>query len=172
MCIYWFLIFFGTSFFACGISDSRTAITTQRKPPPDLTIAAEYWPGSAQYKSWKTTITPKGITNQEWYSFYGKSKKTGAKSYKLSQQDLMDLFVKVAESDFFKLRSKYDYIITDNPTLILKITMNGKVHEVMIYAPSHQRHKSAVQRFLIVWDEVLRKVPSPNESQLPGLYTK
>ncbi len=53
---------------------------------------------------------------------------------------------------------------------MLALTHNGSTKEVVVYTPGDLKKDPAVRRFLLVWDELLRAVPSPNPGELPGLY--
>jgi hypothetical protein len=92
------------------------------------------------------------------------------RSSKLAVADLRDLLRKIKEADFFTLKKRYDFPVTDNPTLVLSITLDGKSHEVLVYAPDHQKKSKEVRRFFRVWSEILRKVPSPNADDKPDHY--
>jgi hypothetical protein len=92
------------------------------------------------------------------------------KESRLSEADIKALLAKIKESDFFALKERYEYDVTDNPTLILTVTQNKKTHAVLVYAPHHLRENRDVKRFFTVWSDVLRKVPSPNPDQKPELY--
>jgi hypothetical protein len=45
--------------------------------------------------------------------------------------------------------------------------MNGTSHEVNVYAARHLKGNPDVKRFLKVWNEVLKRIPSPNVEQKP-----
>jgi len=77
----------------------------------------------------------------------------------------MQLVKAVQDSRFYLLEERYSYEVTDNPTLILRVTMNRRSHEVMEYAPDHLKQSEEVAAFLKVWNQVLRYVPSPNPGQ-------
>jgi hypothetical protein len=83
---------------------------------------------------------------------------------------MRDLLAKIKEANFFALKKRYEYQVTDNPTLILKVTLDKTTHEVVVYAPDHLEKNKDVKRFFRVWSEILRKIPSPNPEQKPGLY--
>jgi hypothetical protein len=155
----------------CLLPNNSLGLSNQRTSPSAFKIIAEYAPGLSPLKSWRTVITSERIGTQEYWPPYGRrSGKSTINSYKLSQQDEEDLLDRISETRFFDLRPTYSHRVTDNDLLVLQITMSGKTHRVAVYAPFPQAGKSAVQRFLTVWDEVLRKIPAPNESQLPGMY--
>jgi hypothetical protein len=133
--------------------------------PNDLKIIAQYYAGYSPWKSWRYTITRDAKVAQEIFDA-GDTRKES----KLTEDDLRDLLAKIEEAKFFSLKERYDYPVTDNPTLVLKITRDKKSHEVAVYAPHHLEKEQEVRRFFKVWAEVLRKVPAPNADQKPGLY--
>jgi hypothetical protein len=133
--------------------------------PRDLKIVAEYGAGYSHWKSWRYTITRDGKVAQEIYDIEDTKKVS-----QISNDDLKDLLAKIKEADFFALKKRYEYQVTDNPTLILKVTLDKKTHEVVVYAPGHLEKNKDVKRFFRVWSEILRIIPSPNPEQKPGLY--
>jgi hypothetical protein len=139
---------------------------TQDKPiPSDFRIVAEYGCGYSDWVSWKCTITGDGKVAQEIYDL-----EDAKRSSKLAVADLRDLLRKIREADFFALKKRYDFSVTDNPTLVLSITLGGKIHDALVYAPDHQKKNKEVRRFFRVWSEILRKVPSPNAEDKPEHY--
>ena len=132
--------------------------------PADFRIIAEYGAGYSHWESWKATVTSDGKVAQD--SGFEDAKKT----LRLSKGDLEDLLARIEEVDFFALKGQYSYNVTDNPTLILTITRNKKTRKVAVYAPNHLKNNEEVKRFLRIWAEFLRKIPSPNPDQRPELY--
>jgi hypothetical protein len=128
--------------------------------PSDFKIVAEYGAGYSVRASWKCTIAADGKVTQEIYDLDNTKKES-----RLTEADLGALLKKIQEADFFSLKNKYDFSVEDNPTLVLNITLNGKSHEVVVYAPDHQKKNKEVRRFLRLWSQILRKVPSPNAEQ-------
>jgi hypothetical protein len=57
--------------------------------------------------------------------------------------------------------------VSDNPKLLLTITLDKKTHEVSVYAPGYLEKNQEMKRFFKVWSEVLRDVPSPSVEQKP-----
>ena len=139
-------------------ADSNTVLN-------DFKIVAKYKPGYSDWKPWKVTITGDGNVIQETYVFDDKDEKTTLKSYSLSRDDLKEIITEIKESNFMSLSKKFDYKVTDNPTLILTVTIERKTHQVIVYAPSHSKQNNEVKRFLDVWNKVLKKVPPPNPEQ-------
>jgi hypothetical protein len=149
---------------ACGLL-AATAPREKEPIPGDLRIVAQYYAGYSPWKSWRYTITKDGKVAQEIFDVEDTRRES-----KLTEDDLRDLLSKIGEADFFALKEKYEYSVTDNPTLVLKVTRDKKTHEVAVYAPDHLAKDPEVRRFFKIWDEVLRKVPSPNPDQKPELY--
>jgi hypothetical protein len=133
--------------------------------PADFKIVAQYGAGYSDWNSWRHTITGDGKVVKEVLTI-----KDTKEESKLSDDDLKALIAKVREADFFKLKERYEYEVTDNPTLILTVTLDGRTHKVSVYAPSHLKDDKEVKRFFKAWSEVLRKVPSPNPDQKPDPY--
>jgi hypothetical protein len=144
-----------------------TVLADEDAIPNDLKIIAQYKSGYSDWKPWKVTITSDGNVSQEIYIIDNTGEKTFRKSYSLSRDDLKEIITEIKESNFMTLSEKYSYDVTDNPTLILTVTINQKSHQVIVYAPSHLKKKEEVNKFLKVWNEVLMKVPSPNTEQKP-----
>jgi hypothetical protein len=139
-----------------------SALAEKQPVPSDFKIVAEYGAGYSVRASWKCTIAADGKIAQEIYDLEHTKKES-----RLTEADLGALLKKIQEADFFSLKKKYDVSVEDNPTLVLNIILNGKSHEVVVYAPDHQKKNKEVRRFLRLWSQILRKVPSPNaEHQL------
>jgi hypothetical protein len=143
-----------------------TARIDEAAIPANFKIFARYYPGMSSWKAWKTTIKSDGGVVQEIYDI----KQNGWVSRQippLTPQDLKDLRAKINKSKFWDLKARYSGGVTDQPTLALVVTEGGKTHEVRVYAMSFLKDEPKVDDFLDVWDEVLRKVPSPNPKQKP-----
>jgi hypothetical protein len=141
--------------------------------PSDFKIDAIFNSGFSPLKSWQTSITSKGSVQQIcWPSFKNRLGEKTVSNSELSNKDLSELIIRINEARFFKLKSRYSNRETDGQGLTLKIGMAGREHEVEVYIPMAQMNKSGVQRFMIIWDELLRKVPAPNKEQIPGMYRK
>jgi hypothetical protein len=137
--------------------------------PDDLKIVARYSPGFSEWRSWTTTITSDGQALQK----IGRGGRGGGepaeKKTTLSKDDLGAFLARVKEADFFKLRGKYQGRATDQATLTLEVSLGKKTHKVEVYGYHFIREKEEqdeVNRFLAVWVEVLKKVPSPNPERL------
>jgi len=134
--------------------------------PGDLKIVAQYGAGHSDWRSWKSTITADGQASQEIFDWPESTRK----AFKLSPGDLVDLLDQIDKAEFSKLKERYEANITDHPTLILEITADKKTHRVSIYAREAVKERDDVERFLKVWREFLKKVPSPNPEQKSELY--
>jgi hypothetical protein len=140
--------------------------------PDDFKIVARFEPGFINWLRWQDTITADGKVVQD----IGPGRRGGERSEKqteLSKDDIAALVAKVKEADFFQLREQYKARVTDHPTLVLEVTMDKKTHRVLVYGYQRLKEKEdqkAVDRFLSVWSEVIRKVPAPNPAQKPDLY--
>jgi len=154
-----------------------TTISAANPPavPGDFRIMAKLGTGYSNWLAWQTTISADGKVVQH----IGKGGRGGGggepmdKEAKLAQEDVTALFAKVKDADFFKLKEQYRGKVTDMATLRLEITADKKTHAVLLYAPRFLTEKAdqdAADRFLGIWQEVLKKVPAPNEKQTPELY--
>ncbi len=130
-------------------------------------MVAQFGAGNFSYKSWQSTITADGKVVQEILVGDGDAPRTIPR---LSSKDLSDLMDAAGKADFFALKREHNAPVTDQSTLVLTLTRKGSTHEVYVYGPSYLSDDSQVKRFLRVWDEFLKKVPSPNPDQTPGLY--
>jgi hypothetical protein len=91
----------------------------------------------------------------------------------LSPDDLKTIADAIQDAEFSSLKTSYRSLATDQPTLILEITEGTKTHKVSVYGPSllkTEADRAAARRFLRVYSEVLRAVPSPNPDQTPEMY--
>lgn len=150
-----------------------TSATGSPGAPDDFKIVAQYDPGYSDWLRWQYTITADGKVAQD----IGPGGRGGGERFekqtKLSKDDIGALVAKVKGADFFKLKEQYKGGVTDQPTLVLEVTMDKKTHRVLVYGYRHLKEKenqNAVDRFLSVWSEVIRKVPAPNPDQKPDLY--
>jgi hypothetical protein len=135
--------------------------------PADLRITAEYKAGYSHWLSWDVTISGDGNATQEYFSQDAEDVK---KRLVLSRADVQELLKEIEEAKFFGLRKRYEYAVTDNPSLTIKVVMNKSSHEVEVYAPDYLKKEKVVKAFLRVWSRILRKVPSPNKEQTPDYY--
>ncbi|MFO0969171.1 MAG: hypothetical protein U0793_26755 [Gemmataceae bacterium] len=155
---------------------SLVAVASAKDPapvPPDFKLVAGYGPGYSSWLRWQYTISADGKVAQD----IGPGGRGGGerveKETTISAKDVVALFAKVKEADFFTLKEQYKGKVTDNPTLVLEVTMEKKTHKVLVYGHRHLRAKEDqddADRFLAVWAEVIRKVPAPNPEQKPEMY--
>ena len=130
--------------------------------PADFRLVAQYGSGLSDWKSWMVTIDADGTAVQDTY-LPGSQKST--KSLTLPAGEMQRLVRLIGDMRFFELAGTYAVVVTDNPTLSLRVTSNEATHEVVVYAPGHLTASEEVRRFLVVWNEVLRRVPPPNPEQ-------
>ena len=142
----------------------------QKTPvPTDFKLSARFSPGYSDWKPWKTVITADGTVSQEVEFPRSGSGRGGTtrSTLLLTTNDLQQLVSAVRASSFSTLKTNYSQPVTDNPTLSLELTISGSSNKVVVYAPGLQKDNGDVKRFLKVWNEVLKKVPSPNPGQQP-----
>jgi hypothetical protein len=140
----------------------RSVPEDKKAIPADFEIVAEYYPGFSRWKRWETTITADGKVAQV--------SQVSAKESRLTERDLHDLLEKVEEADFFALEELYEEYVYDLATLKVTVTRNNKFRKVSVYGAGPNKNAKEVTRFLRVWTEILRKVPSTNPEQKPELY--
>jgi hypothetical protein len=136
--------------------------------PGDFRLCAQYGPGFSDWKPWKVTIFADGKALQEVYpSRLGKEATTEKteKTSTLTMPQLQELVAATRTSRFSALKELYSYPVTDNPTLTLRVTMDGSSQEVKVYAPGHLKDNAEVKRFMKVWNIVLKHIPAPNAEQ-------
>jgi hypothetical protein len=141
--------------------------------PDDFKLVARYGPGLSPWLRWQYTITADGKVAQDIGPGGRGGGERSEKQTKLSKDAIAALFAKVKGADFFTLKEKYQGGATDQPTLVLEVTLGKKTHRVLVYGHRHLTEKedqSAVDRFLGVWSEVIRRVPAPNPDQKADLY--
>ena len=116
---------------------------------------------------WETTITSDGKVSQEGYAPGPRPRKI-SKSLMLSKRDLLELHAKVKEANFFRLKKQY---LLGEPHqhsggLRFRATVNGQTHEVsIVYGIPEVKPPDDLKRFMMLWDEVLKKVPPPRRVQ-------
>jgi hypothetical protein len=155
--------------FACLLmsvcSDSSSRATADKNDiPKDFEVGARYGAGFSPSKSWGVTIAADGKVSQQ---IHGMGDGTIEKIFSLSQDDLKVIIAKITESNFFAIPEDLLTDVKDISTLILSVTMNQKSHLVMVSKFEPIKDKDDVARFMRVWSEVLRKVPSPDSGQTP-----
>jgi len=148
------------------LPSTGTAAESERIPG-DFKLYAEFFPGFSDWKAWKVTVTADGKVLQQTTAAWGGDGTVSEKTIRLTEMEVEELLASVRDSKFFKLNKRYAYAVTDESTLTLRVTMNGNLQEVQVYAPSHLKDNEEVKRFLKVWNEILRKVPAPNAQQKP-----
>jgi hypothetical protein len=138
-------------------------------PPPDAgswLVVAHYSPGRGPGPPWETRIAANGAVEHERIG----SDEPEVRRSQLDRPALQRLVRSIASADFKSLERRYAIPLTDQPELALTVQVDGSSKAVSVYAPWELASDRAVRRFLSVWDEVLRVVPSPNPNQRPGDY--
>ncbi|HEV8584248.1 MAG TPA: hypothetical protein VGT02_04680 [Methylomirabilota bacterium] len=148
--------------------------------PPDFSLRAEYYPpipnapswapgaeppGLKRWHPWTLTLGADGRAEQESNRTVPGKKKIVRKSVRVSSRDLQRLVTEVRRANFYLLAPEYAFEVTHHPTLVLRIAMEGRSHEVTIYGPDRLRGQPEVAAFLRVWNETLRIVPALNPGQ-------
>jgi hypothetical protein len=134
----------------------------------DLKIVASHLGSESLWLLWKVTITGDGKVVKEVFDEHdGQWKKTETK---IPQEDVAAIMAKAKEAEFDSLRDNYLSGGSDISRLTVAITENTKTKQVSIEDPSLPGTHKDVKRFLRVWSEILRKVPSPNEAEKPELF--
>ncbi len=162
-----FWILFGLAFVAF------LSLAEAQQVPDNFKIIAKYYAGYSVWKQWETAITSDGRVVQDIHPGRKGGEDSTSKTM-LTQEDLKELVAMIQASDFDSLKEEYRSRATDQPTLILEITQGRKTHKVLVYGPTLLKSEGKgkeIERFLAVWADVLRKVPSPNPDQTPELYS-
>jgi hypothetical protein len=134
----------------------------------DLKIVASRLGSESLWLLWKVTIAGDGKVVKEVFDEHdGQWRKTETK---IPQEDVAEIMAKVKEAEFHSLRNHYLSGGSDISRLTVAITQNKKTKQVSIDDPSLPGTHKDVKRFLRVWSEILRKVPSPNEAEKPEVY--
>jgi hypothetical protein len=143
--------------------------------PTDFKLSARYSPGYSNWKPWSAVITADGKVWQDIQLSRNGKDRPIQKPFLLTTNDLQQLVAVARASQFEKLKTNYSYPVTDMPELTLELTLEGGSHKVVVYAPDilmenqdvKKDVKKEVIRFLRLWNELLKKVPSPNPEQQP-----
>ncbi len=166
------LVMLGSSSLSPVMAAGRDAI------PPDLALRAQYYPalpgapsfeipGGRRWHPWTMTLTADGRAHQESDRTVPGKRKIIRKSVRVARQDVEALVAEVRRANFFFLAPEYAFAVTHHPTLVLRITMEGRSHEVTVYAPDRVKDEAEVAAFLRVWNQTLRLVPPLNPGQRP-----
>lgn len=134
-------------------------------PEPDkVTFTAEYKPGSAPYKRWRTVIAPDLNITQTTYGKNENDPGTAKKLNSLLMHHYAALHKALREADFANLPDIVDTKRAptyEGPWLILTVKVGDKSHSVT-YTNCDQPDADHVKRFAKVWKAVLAPAPSPN----------
>ena len=146
--------------------------------PRDFRLTAEYYPalpafgmeGSAprEWHRWTLTVSADGKAVQEVQrSDRGSPKGIRTRSVKIPRRELEQLVAVVRASNFHALAPEYAFEVSPAATLVLRITMDERYHEVTVYGPDTRTHDPEIAAFLRVWNQTLRLIPPPNPGQGP-----
>jgi hypothetical protein len=159
------------------VGQTPEAKKTEQAIPDDFKIVAEYSAGYSIWHPWTATITADGKVEQKIFDY----PKSSEKKSKLSKDDMNDLQAMIKEAEFSGLKASYGaFGVTDQESMTLKITADKKTHRVYLYGYSlhkdnkdtKDKDKDDMERFVKVWREVLKKVPSPNADQRPEEFNR
>jgi hypothetical protein len=88
------------------------------------------------------------------------------KTQTLSPSVMQGLLKSIIDADFFVLpRSLTTGEYEHRAGIVIRITIEGRTHEVSFVAPAEKIDKRAFGRFWQVWRALARSVPSPNGNQ-------
>ena len=166
------LVMLGSSSLSPVMAAGRDAI------PPDLALRAQYYPalpgspsfdipGGRRWHPWTMTLTADGRAHQESDRTVPGKRRIIRKSVRVASRSVEGLVAEVRRANFFFLMPEYAFAVTDHPVLVLRITMDGRSHEVTVYAPDRVKDEREVTAFLRVWNQTLRLVPPLNPGQRP-----
>ena len=153
-----------------------TAVAGERDAiPPDFSLRAEYYPplphsdipGVKRWHPWTMSLTADGRAEQESSRTVPGKRKIVRKRVRVSPRDVQRLVAEVRRSNFYLLAPEYAFEVSPHATLVLRIAMEGRSHEVTVYAPDRVRDEPEVAAFLRVWNQTLRVVPPLNPGQRP-----
>jgi hypothetical protein len=146
--------------------------------PRDFTLIAEYYPALPELEGggwermswhrWTLTVTADGKALQETQrSGRGSVKGIRRRFVRLRQRDVARLVRTVRTAGFERLAGDYAFAVSRAATLVLRVTLDGRAHEVTVYGPERVKADPNVAAFLRVWNQTLRLVPPPNSGQGP-----
>jgi hypothetical protein len=166
------LVVLGSSSLSPVMAADRDAI------PPDFALRAQYYPalpsapgfdipGGRRWHPWTMTLTADGRAHQESDRTVPGKRRIIRKSVRVAPRNVEGLVAEVRRANFFVLVPEYAFAVTPHPILVLRVTMEGRSHEVTVYAPDRVKGEPEVTAFLRVWNQTLRLVPSLNPGQRP-----
>jgi hypothetical protein len=146
--------------------------------PRDFRLTAEYYPPlprfdaegrpAREWHRWTMTVTAAGRAVQETQqSARGSVTGLRTRSMKLARRDVARLVATVRAANFHALAGDYAFEVSPAPALVLRIAMDDRYHEVIVYGPGRLKGDPEVAAFLRVWNQTLRLVPPPNPGQRP-----
>src|SRR2546425_586974 len=87
------------------------------------------------------------------------------RSVRLTRRDLERLVTTVRASNFYFMAPDYAFEVSHASALVLRISLDGRYHEVTVYAPDKLKHDPEVAAFLRIWNDLVTLVPPPNPGQ-------
>jgi len=166
-------------FVVLGSSSIPPVVAADRDPiPADFSLRAEYYPVTPSAASldaplaprwhpWTLTLTADGRARQESNRTVPGKKSVIRRSSRVSPGDLQRLVMEVRRSNFHLLAPEYAFEVTPQATLVLRITLERRSHDVTVYGPDRVKDQPEVAAFLRVWNQTLRVVPPLNPGQRP-----
>lgn len=150
-----------------AVSAAATRLTADDDPVPrDFKLVAQYARGGTARSSWKVTIIRDGTVSRTHRD--AESGREIRRAYELSSGDMAELLRKIRQADFMKLKGRYEGPAEDVDGFSISLTMDEKTHEVVVWDAGGQWGDRDVRGLWKLWDEILRKVPSPNPDQKSG----
>jgi hypothetical protein len=146
--------------------------------PPDFALRAQYYPalpsapsfeipGGRRWYPWTMTLGADGRAELESDRTVPGKRRIIRKSGRVPRHNVGALVAAIRRANFFVLAPEYAFAVSHHPTLVLRITMESRSHEVTVYAPERVRDEPEVAAFLRVWNQTLRLVPPLNPGQRP-----
>ena len=146
--------------------------------PPDFALRAQYYPalpnapsfeipGGRRWYPWTMTLGADGRAELESDRTVPGKRRVIRKSVRVAPRNVMGLVAEVRRANFFVLGPEYAFAVTHHPILVLRVTLEGRSHEVTVYAPDRVKDEPEVAAFLRVWNQTLRLVPPLNPGQRP-----
>jgi hypothetical protein len=144
--------------------------------PSDFSLRAEYYPalphlagpGTPRWYPWTLTLTADGRAELESNRTVPGKKKIIRHTVRVARREVARLVAEVRRANFHALAPEYAFEVGPASTLVLRITLDRRSHDVIVYGPERIRDKPEVAAFLRVWNQTLRTVPPLNPGQRPS----
>ena len=151
----------------CGPADGSEV-------PKDFALTATFYPGgggnvgSGRYP-WQLRVNRNGKAVQKTSIFTANTTmrvQTVVKTKSLSRDALRRVVTAIEKADFLKLPQTLSNTTYEHyASVVVKVTMNGRTHEVEFLAPNKTYDAAALRRFWTVWRALLKIMPSPNKNE-------